>query len=103
MYYEMMEEREKRGVTDMALIRLEQLYPFPQKALDQALKGFGKNTQLLWAQEEPENMGAWSYIMRMMRKSNIDVVAYPAQASPAAGSSKMHEGRMRQVMDQLFR
>jgi 2-oxoglutarate dehydrogenase E1 component len=102
MYYEMMEEREKRGVTDMALIRLEQLYPFPQKALDQALKGFGKNVQLLWAQEEPENMGAWSYIMRMMRKSNIDVVAYPAQASPAAGSSKMHEARMRQVMDQLF-
>lgn len=102
MYYEMMEEREKRGVTDMALIRLEQLYPFPQKALDNALKGFGKNVQLLWAQEEPENMGAWSYIMRMMRKSNIDVVAYPAQASPAAGSSKMHEARMRQVMDQLF-
>ncbi len=102
MYYEMMEEREKRGVTDMALIRLEQLYPFPQKALDNALKGFGKNIQLLWAQEEPENMGAWSYIMRMMRKSNIDVVAYPAQASPAAGSSKMHEARMRQVMDQLF-
>jgi 2-oxoglutarate dehydrogenase E1 component len=102
MYYEMIEEREKRGVTDMALIRLEQLYPFPQKALDNALKGFGKNTQLLWAQEEPENMGAWSYIMRMMRKSNIDVVAYPAQASPAAGSSKMHEARMRLVMDQLF-
>lgn len=102
MYYEMMEEREKRGVTDMALIRLEQLYPFPQKALYSALKGFGKNVQLLWAQEEPENMGAWSYIMRMMRKSNIDVVAYPAQASPAAGSSKMHEARMRQVMDQLF-
>lgn len=102
MYYEMMEEREKRGVTDMALIRLEQLYPFPQKALDNALKGFGKNAQLLWAQEEPENMGAWSYIMRMMRKSNIDVIAYPAQASPAAGSSKMHEARMRQVMDQLF-
>ncbi len=102
MYYEMLEEREKRGVTDMALIRLEQLYPFPQKALDNALKGFGKNVQLLWAQEEPENMGAWSYIMRMMRKSNIDVVAYPAQASPAAGSSKMHEARMRQVMDQLF-
>lgn len=102
MYYEMLEEREKRGVTDMALIRLEQLYPFPQKALDSALKGFGKNAQLLWAQEEPENMGAWSYIMRMMRKSNIDVVAYPAQASPAAGSSKMHEARMRLVMDQLF-
>jgi hypothetical protein len=40
--------------------------------------------------------------MRMMRKSNIDVVAYPAQASPAAGSSKMHEARMRLVMDQLF-
>ncbi len=102
MYYEMLEEREKRGVTDMALIRLEQLYPFPQKALDNALKGFGKNVQLLWAQEEPENMGAWSYIMRMMRKSNIDVIAYPAQASPAAGSSKMHEARMKQVMNQLF-
>ena len=102
MYYDMAEEREKRGVTDMALIRLEQLYPFPQKALEKAMKGYGKKVQLLWAQEEPENMGAWSYIMRMMRKSNIDVIAYPAQASPAAGSSKMHEARMKQVMEQLF-
>jgi 2-oxoglutarate dehydrogenase E1 component len=102
MYYDMAEEREKRGVTDMALIRIEQLYPFPQKALEKAMKGYGKKVQLLWAQEEPENMGAWSYIMRMMRKSNIDVIAYPAQASPAAGSSKMHEARMRQVMEQLF-
>jgi 2-oxoglutarate dehydrogenase E1 component len=102
MYYDMLEEREKRGVSDMALIRLEQLYPFPEKALEKALKGYGKKVQLLWAQEEPENMGAWSYIMRMMRKSNIDVIAYPAQASPAAGSSKMHEARMRQVMEQLF-
>ncbi len=102
MYYDMAEEREKRGVTDMALIRLEQLYPFPQKALEKAMKGYSKKVQLLWAQEEPENMGAWSYIMRMMRKSNIDVIAYPAQASPAAGSSKMHEARMKQVMEQLF-
>jgi 2-oxoglutarate dehydrogenase E1 component len=102
MYYEMCEEREARKVKDMAFVRLEQLYPFPQKALDKVLKGYGKNVELMWAQEEPENMGAWSYIMRMMRKSNIDVVAYPAQASPAAGSSKMHDARMRQVMDQLF-
>jgi 2-oxoglutarate dehydrogenase E1 component len=102
MYYEMCEEREARKVKDMAFVRLEQLYPFPQKALDKVLKGYGKNVELVWAQEEPENMGAWSYIMRMMRKTNIDVVAYPAQASPAAGSSKMHEARMKQVMDQLF-
>jgi 2-oxoglutarate dehydrogenase E1 component len=102
MYYEMCEEREARKVKDMAFVRLEQLYPFPQKALDKVLKGYGKNVELMWAQEEPENMGAWSYIMRMMRKSNIDVVAYPAQASPAAGSSKMHDARMKQVMDQLF-
>jgi 2-oxoglutarate dehydrogenase E1 component len=102
MYYEMCEEREVRKVNDMAFVRLEQLYPFPQKALDKVLKGYGKNVELVWAQEEPENMGAWSYIMRMMRKTNIDVVAYPAQASPAAGSSKMHDLRMKQVMDQLF-
>jgi 2-oxoglutarate dehydrogenase E1 component len=102
MYYEMCEEREARKVNDMAFVRLEQLYPFPQKALDKVLKGYSKNVELVWAQEEPENMGAWSYIMRMMRKTNIDVVAYPAQASPAAGSSKMHDLRMKQVMDQLF-
>jgi 2-oxoglutarate dehydrogenase E1 component len=98
----MCEEREARKVNDMAFVRLEQLYPFPQKALDKVLKGYSKNVELVWAQEEPENMGAWSYIMRMMRKTNIDVVAYPAQASPAAGSSKMHDLRMKQVMDQLF-
>jgi 2-oxoglutarate dehydrogenase E1 component len=102
MYYEMLEEREKREVNDMALIRLEQLYPFPTKALEKALKGYDKKASLIWAQEEPENMGAWTYMLRTLRHKQVDVVAYPAQASPAAGSSKMHEQRMRQVMDKLF-
>ncbi len=103
VYYEILEAKEEQGIgSDMAVIRLEQLYPFPEKQLNQILKNYAKDCQLVWAQEEPENMGAWSYIMRMMRTTGIEVVALPASASPATGSPKVHEKRMNDMLSRLF-
>jgi 2-oxoglutarate dehydrogenase E1 component len=61
VYYDLYEEREKRGVNDVYLLRVEQLYPFPAKALITELSRF-KNAEMVWCQEEPKNMGAWTFI-----------------------------------------
>ena len=61
VYYDLYEEREKRGIDDVYLLRLEQLYPFPMKALIQELSRF-KEAEVVWCQEEPRNMGGWHFI-----------------------------------------
>ncbi|TGR94874.1 2-oxoglutarate dehydrogenase E1 component, partial [bacterium M00.F.Ca.ET.191.01.1.1] len=60
VYYDLYEEREKRGINDIYLLRVEQLYPFPAKALINELSRF-RNAEMVWCQEEPKNMGAWSF------------------------------------------
>ena len=61
VYFDLLEEREKRGVDDVYLMRVEQLYPFPLKSLAQELARF-KNAEVVWCQEEPKNMGAWTFV-----------------------------------------
>ncbi|MFT7755603.1 UNVERIFIED_CONTAM: hypothetical protein ODX46_05655, partial [Salmonella enterica subsp. enterica serovar Enteritidis] len=61
VYYDLYEEREKRGIDDVYLLRVEQLYPFPAKALITELSRF-RNAEMVWCQEEPKNMGAWAFI-----------------------------------------
>jgi 2-oxoglutarate dehydrogenase E1 component len=103
VYYDILEAKEKNGTGDnIAVIRLEQLYPFPEKNLRKILSGYSKDAKLIWVQEEPENMGSWSYIMRMMRKDNIEIIAPPASASPAAGSPKVHERRHNEMLSKLL-
>lgn len=100
-YYEMKEEAENRGVTSMAFIRLEQLYPFPQKQVDAVLKKYKNAKTNIWAQEEPANMGAWSY-MAMNSNLQLKGVTRPASAATAEGSKKLHERRLKQLFDNLF-
>jgi 2-oxoglutarate dehydrogenase E1 component len=103
IYYDILEQKEKRQTgSNLAVVRLEQLYPLPEKQLRSAIASFGKAKKIIWAQEEPENMGAWSYMLRSMRDLNLEVIAPSASASPAAGSSKVHEKRMIAMMDRLF-
>ncbi|MFM1771962.1 MAG: hypothetical protein RLZZ71_1104 [Bacteroidota bacterium] len=103
VYYELLEEKEKRGLTDeISLVRIEQLYPLPEKQIRELLSKYGKKAQLVWCQEEPENMGAWSYMMRSLRDLNLDVVSLPASASPATGSPRVHEMRMNKMITTLF-
>lgn len=103
VYYEILEAKEKAQTGEnIAVVRLEQLYPLPEKQIREIVKAYGKNAKLLWAQEEPENMGAWGYIMRMLRDLNLDVIALPASASPATGSPKVHERRMTDMLDRIL-
>ena len=103
LYYDILEEKEKtRAGDNIALVRLEQLYPLPKTEIEKVLKGYAKDCKLIWMQEEPENMGAWSYMLRSMRDLNLEVIARPASGSPAAGSPMIHEQRLKVLMNKLF-
>ncbi|AFL83964.1 2-oxoglutarate dehydrogenase, E1 component [Belliella baltica DSM 15883] len=90
IYYDLEEMREKEKVKDVAIIRIEQLHPLPKKQMTEALKAY-KDAEIVWVQEEPENMGYWNYILRMLYKElPMDVIARKMSASPATGYNKVH-------------
>ncbi|OPB32361.1 2-oxoglutarate dehydrogenase E1 component [Bartonella sp. AR 15-3] len=98
VYYDLYEEREKRGIDNVYLLRVEQLYPFPAKALVNVLSRFLK-AEIVWCQEEPKNMGAWSFIEPYLewvlthiraRYSRARYAGRPASASPATGLMSKH-------------
>jgi 2-oxoglutarate dehydrogenase E1 component len=88
IYYDLLEEKEKTK-SNVAIIRLEQLYPLPIKQLEKLRQKY-TTKNWVWVQEEPENMGAWTFMLQQYRSWNLEVIARPASASPATGSSKMH-------------
>ena len=98
VYYDLYEEREKRGINDIYLLRVEQLYPFPAKALINELSRF-RNAEMVWCQEEPKNMGAWSFIDPYLewvlahidaKHQRVRYTGRPASASPATGLMSKH-------------
>lgn len=101
-YYELKAAAEERKIEHAAFVRMEQLYPFPQRQLDALLDTYGNRQQLIWAQEEPENMGAWSYMALRLIHHNPQLVARPASAAPAAGSHVTYQKRHRELFDTLF-
>lgn len=98
VYYDLYEEREKRGIDDIYLLRVEQLYPFPAKALINELSRF-RQAEIVWCQEEPKNMGAWSFIDPYLewvlahidaKHQRVRYAGRPAAASPATGLMSKH-------------
>ena len=101
IYFDLLEEQRTSGRTDVAIVRLEQLHPFPKKQLDGELKKYPK-AKLYWVQEEPENMGYWNYLLRFMRRELEDVVARKPSASPATGYNKIHVKEQKDVVARAF-
>jgi 2-oxoglutarate dehydrogenase E1 component len=101
IYFDLLERQQNENVKDVAIIRIEQLHPFPQKRLHEILKAY-KNPSLLWVQEEPENMGAWGFILRQMRTEKIDVIARKESASPAVGYQKVHMKQQEEIISAAF-
>jgi 2-oxoglutarate dehydrogenase E1 component len=110
VYYDLLEEREKRGSDDIYLLRVEQLYPFPLKALVTTLARF-KKADFVWCQEEPKNMGAWSFaepylewvlsqIASKARRARY--VGRPASAATATGMLPKHQAQLKIFLDEAF-
>lgn len=104
VYYDILEQKEERGAgNNIAVIRLEQLYPLPEKQITEVLKRYSKAKNFIWMQEEPENMGPWTFILRKLRHLPLECISRDASGSPAAGSPRIHEQRQKKLMDKLFK
>lgn len=101
-YYEATEKAAELGVTDMAFVRVEQLYPLPRPQIDAILKKYKNAKNLIWAQEEPENMGAWKYMAMELRELNLIGVCRHASAAAAEGSHDLHKRRLERLYNELF-
>jgi 2-oxoglutarate dehydrogenase E1 component len=107
IYFDLEHKRQELGRDDVAIIRLEQLYPFPEKPLQSLLAEYPAATPLTWVQEEPENMGAWWYLnlrfnQRVLGNRPVSVVARPPAASPATGSATRHKEQQQLLLNQAF-
>jgi 2-oxoglutarate dehydrogenase E1 component len=106
IYYELVDQREKLGRTDVAIVRLEQLHPLQERDLSAALAPYTKAQQVRWVQEEPRNMGAWQYLYCRFGTSmcgrTLDGITRDASASPATGSPSAHKMEQQQILDAAF-
>jgi 2-oxoglutarate dehydrogenase E1 component len=102
-YYDLLAAREELKRTDMALVRVEQLFPLPSDKINKIIKKYKNVDDLVWAQEEPRNMGAWSHLMMHFKGAQkFRVASRRFYASPAAGSSVRSKMRHQQVIDYVF-
>jgi 2-oxoglutarate dehydrogenase E1 component len=110
VYYDLYEEREKRGIDDVYLLRVEQLYPFPLKTLTQELARF-KNADVVWCQEEPKNMGSWTFVDPYLewvlahagtKSKRARYVGRPASAATATGLMSKHLAQLNAFLDEAF-
>ncbi|GIX03031.1 MAG: 2-oxoglutarate dehydrogenase E1 component [Planctomycetaceae bacterium] len=106
IYYELLERRDTLGRRDLALIRLEQLYPFPHEQLQHVLQRYRPQIPVTWVQEEPENMGAWRFLRVMFGQElyghPFQGVMRPASASPATGSAHSHQLEQEAILSQAI-
>jgi 2-oxoglutarate dehydrogenase E1 component len=102
LYYDLLEYQEKENQKHVAIIRFEQLYPFPEPQVKKILSKYKGANEMVWVQEEPENMGAWSYMVRVWKNQKLNLVSRPESASPATGSHAQHEKEQREIVRKVF-
>ena len=111
IYFDLLEAREKLKVDDIVMFRIEQLYPFPVKALVKELRPYAKNAKFFWCQEEPKNMGAWFSVRDYIQwtldtlKANNNKISYIGRspdATPATGYAKRHISQQKEIINEVF-
>ncbi|RFP66173.1 2-oxoglutarate dehydrogenase E1 component [Hymenobacter lapidiphilus] len=101
VYFDLLDEQQQSERRDVAIVRLEQLHPFPQQQLKAELAKYPK-AKVYWVQEEPENMGYWSYLLRFMRRELEDLISRKPSASPATGYNKVHLKEQKDIVGRAF-
>jgi 2-oxoglutarate dehydrogenase E1 component len=107
VYYDLAKKREEKGADDVAILRVEQLYPFPHKAFAGELKKYPNATDIVWCQDEPQNQGAWFFIQHnihenMLEGQKLGYAGRAASASPAVGYSHLHQEQQKALVDGAF-
>jgi 2-oxoglutarate dehydrogenase E1 component len=107
VYYDLVKKREEKGLDDVAIVRVEQLYPFPHKAFSTELKKYPNATDVVWCQDEPQNQGAWFFVQHyihenMLEGQKLGYSGRAASASPAVGYSHLHQEQQKALVDGAF-
>lgn len=107
VYYDLVKKREEKSADDVAIIRVEQLYPFPHKAFGAELKKYPNATEIVWCQDEPQNQGAWFFVQHYIHENMADgqrlgYSGRAASASPAAGYSHLHQDQQKALVEGAF-
>ncbi len=107
VYYDLVRKREDRKGLDVAILRVEQLYPFPHKAFAAEMKRFPNATDIVWCQDEPQNQGAWFFVQHYVHENMSDgqrlgYAGRPASASPAVGYAHLHQEQQKALLEQAF-
>lgn len=105
--YDLQRRREEKKSSDVAILRVEQLYPFPHKAFSTEMKRFPNATEVVWCQDEPQNQGAWFFIQHqihenMLEGQRLGYAGRAASASPAVGYAHLHQEQQKALVDQAF-
>jgi 2-oxoglutarate dehydrogenase E1 component len=107
VYYDLVKKREEKGADDVAILRVEQLYPFPHKAFSNEIKKYPNATDIVWCQDEPQNQGAWFFVQHYIHENMADgqKLGYSgraASASPAVGYSHLHQEQQKALVEGAF-
>ena len=102
IYYELSAARKEKNADDISIVRVEQLYPFPEKQLSKALISYPKDVELTWVQEEPLNMGAAQFIKQQLTDYKIKVIARPASGVTAEGLTALHKINQSVIINKAF-
>ncbi len=107
VYYDLVKKREERGDDDVAILRVEQLYPFPHKAFGAELKKYPNATDIVWCQDEPQNQGAWFFVQHYIHENMLDgqklgYAGRAASASPAVGYAHLHQEQQKTLIEAAF-
>ena len=104
LYYELDTKRDSLNDNKTAIIRIEQLYPFPNRNLETIIQGYKNVNRYIWVQEEPKNMGPWFHVSDHFRsvKLKIELISRDVSASPASGSSQRYNERQNKIINKVF-
>lgn len=103
IYYDLLARQKELNAKDIALIRVEQLHPFPKQSIQSVFEKYSKALLALWVQEEPENMGAWNYIRSQLPDRHLVPVARIASGSPATGLAGLHNIGQNEIINKVFK
>ncbi|WP_372776624.1 2-oxoglutarate dehydrogenase E1 component [Mangrovibacterium sp.] len=102
LYYDLVKARVDRGDESTAIVRIEQLFPLATDQIEATLKKYKKAKRLIWAQDEPENMGAWPFLQRKLKHLNLELASRPESGTPAGGLMRQHNLRLEKIMNTIF-
>ena len=107
VYYDLAKKRDEKGHDDVAILRVEQLYPFPHKAFANEIKKYPNASEIVWTQDEPQNQGAWFFVQHyihenMLEGQKLGYSGRAASASPAVGYSHLHQEQQKALVEGAF-